>query len=68
MCMNKYDQFHLLNLCTHFLTGNDAADEPCRKYHIFDMKENQRHIDYTPEIPELFSPLCDQHEIHQGFF
>ena len=47
-------------------SGTEGADEPCRKYHIFDMKENQRHIDYKPGIPELFSPLCDHHEIHQG--
>ncbi len=42
------------------------CNDPCKNYHVLDIKDKMRHVNFQPAIPELHSHLCDQHEISKG--
>ena len=43
-------------------------DEPCQRYHVLDMHEGQRHVDYVPPDPSLHHLICDEHAISSSMF
>ena len=57
---------HLLLYKTSLLLNLD--DEPCQRYHVLDMHEEQRHVDYVPPDPSLHHLICDEHRISSSTF